>query len=131
MALHDRLDGQLRPYKDGEKRHVHPVTGVLADYCRELPSGELEPRWNCAYPKHMNPKLCWYSVDEVAQQLGKSTRTVRIWLRSGALKGRKPHVGGTRNPVARGHWMINGAAVEEFLRGQTEVAPLPERLVQE
>lgn len=116
--------GQLKEYSSWDERPAHPVTGIPADYFWERPDGKREPRWNDAYPKSADPGKCWYSVPEVAQMLGKHPATIRLWLASGALKGYRPGIFGASKP----RWMISGADVEAFVRGQTAVAPVPARV---
>jgi excisionase family DNA binding protein len=117
--------GVFRDYASHEVRPVHPVTGVAADYYYEDPEGKRHPRWRPgnARPKSADPNKCWYSVTEVAQLLGRHPVTVRGWIKSGALEGHRPRIGDKQ-----AQWLISGAAVEKFVRGQTVVAPLPARI---
>jgi excisionase family DNA binding protein len=111
-------------YGSHETRPVHPVTGLLADYCAEFPDGHIEPRWSPKKGRGKLPALAdrWYSVSEVCATVGGSRRWLQDAIRSGRLHASRP---GTR-----GKWRIRGSDLMTFLDGQSRVANLPELVVE-
>ena len=63
-----------------------------------------------------------YTVEEVADYLGVSPATVRIYLRDGRLSGIK--IGSGRD-AAKAHWRVTESALEAFIRSRQEPEDQP------
>jgi excisionase family DNA binding protein len=52
------------------------------------------------------------TVEEFAEVVGVTIKTVRVWLRRGYLQGVKTH------PAPQGHWRIPQTEVDRYLQSQ-------------
>lgn len=115
--------GRIKLYEPWEKRPLHPVTGVPADYMWEYTkTGICKPRWNKTHMREGDPDGNFFPTRKVALLLGVSVRAVQNLIKHGFLKsttlnssrGRKRH-------------FVRGSDIVQFVKSQSKIAPMPRK----